>query len=247
MQIISDFKETYKHVPTKLFYKEVDLDTPGLYSMSNDGAPLDSVLNLEALCGAFLEMENLIKKNFKLSSEKLLAFTESNPVQITLREELEAVYKAKNQLEEENQSLKLSLIANRENDSKNLIELNQTLEKLKNEVQVLSLRNQDKEMTIKNLNSVSIKLKHELKTADDERNRLKTWYIPRLKETRKYQKELYMELDKIRSDAELLPSMFRAEAMFRNQCKKERDEALEKMNESIKRTALLEKERLDLK
>lgn len=102
-------------------------------------------------------------------------------------------------------------------------------------------------MTIKNLNSVSIKLKHELKTADDERNRLKTWYIPRLKETRKYQKELYMELDKIRSDAELLPSMFRAEAMFRNQCKKERDEALEKMNESIKRTALLEKERLDLK
>lgn len=102
MQIISDFKETYKHVPTKLFYKEVDLDTPGLYSMSNDGAPLDSVLNLEALCGAFLEMENLIKKNFKLSSEKLLAFTESNPVQITLREELEAVYKAKNQLEEEN-------------------------------------------------------------------------------------------------------------------------------------------------
>jgi chromosome segregation ATPase len=161
-------------------------------------------------------MENLIKKNFKLSSEKLLAFTESNPVQITLREELEAVYKAKNQLEEENQSLKLSLIANRENDSKNLIELNQTLEKLKNEVQVLSLRNQDKEMTIKNLNSVSIKLKHELKTADDERNRLKTWYIPRLKETRKYQKELYMELDKIRSDAELLPSMFRAEAMFRN-------------------------------
>jgi hypothetical protein len=45
----------------------------------------------------------------------------------------------------------------------------------------------------------------------------------------RYQKELYEELDKIKSDAELLPSMFRAEAVFRNQCRKERDEAVEKM------------------
>ena len=36
-----------------------------------------------------------------------------------------------------------------------------------------------------------------------------------------------MELDRIKSDAELLPSMFRNEALFRNQCKKERDDALE--------------------
>ena len=46
--------------------------------------------------------------------------------------------------------------------------------------------------------------------------RLKTWYIPRLKETKKYQKELAAELEKIKSDAELLPSMFRAEARIRN-------------------------------
>jgi len=65
-------------------------------------------------------MESLIKKNFKLSNEKLISFIDTNPVQITLREELESLYKAKNLLEEENQNLKLSLIANRENDSKNL-------------------------------------------------------------------------------------------------------------------------------
>ena len=52
--------------------------------------------NLEALCDAITEMENLIKKNFKLSSEKLLKFTDNNPVQITLREELEIVYKERN-------------------------------------------------------------------------------------------------------------------------------------------------------
>lgn len=46
-----------------------------------------------------------------------------------------------------------------------------------------------------------------------------------MKETRKYQKDLANELEKIKQDAELLPSMFRAEAVFRNQCKKEKDEA----------------------
>jgi hypothetical protein len=192
-------------------------------------------------------MENLIKKNFKLSAEKLLAFTESNPVQITLREELEIVYKEKNQLEEENKNLKLSLISNRENDSKNLLELHNQLEKLKTENQVLALEVEDKIRVNKNQEAYSIKLKHQLKTSDDERNRLKTWYIPRLKETRKYQKELALELDKIRSDAELLPSMFRAEAVFRNQCRKERDEAVEKMSEALKKMQVLEKERMDLR
>ena len=47
-------------------------------------------------------MENLIKKNFKLSAEKMLKFTDNNPVQLTLREELEVVYKEKNHLEDEN-------------------------------------------------------------------------------------------------------------------------------------------------
>jgi hypothetical protein len=65
-------------------------------------------------------MENLIKKNFKLSQEKLVAFIEQNPVQITLREELEVVYKAKNQLEEENNNFKMSMMSNRDGDSNNL-------------------------------------------------------------------------------------------------------------------------------
>ncbi len=46
------------------------------------------------------------------------------------------VYKQKNILEEDNQNLKLSLIANRENDSKNLLELHHNLEKLKNDLQI---------------------------------------------------------------------------------------------------------------
>jgi hypothetical protein len=40
-----------------------------------------------------------------------------------------------------------------------------------------------------------------------------------MNDTKKVQKEIREELEKIKGDAELLPSMFRAEAVFRNQCK----------------------------
>lgn len=105
--------------------------------MTGEPSSSETIQNLDALTQAFFQMESLIKKNFKLSSEKLMSFIDSNPVQITLREELEGVYKSKNMIEEENQNLKLSLIANRENDSKNLMEMHQQLEKLKNDVQIL--------------------------------------------------------------------------------------------------------------
>ena len=39
----------------------------------------------------FCEMESLIKKNFMVSSDKLNNFSDSNPVQMTLREEVEWV------------------------------------------------------------------------------------------------------------------------------------------------------------
>mmetsp|Transcript_1825 Transcript_1825/g.2450 ORF Transcript_1825/g.2450 Transcript_1825/m.2450 type:complete len:146 (-) Transcript_1825:265-702(-) len=68
-----------------------------------------------------------------------------------------------------------------------------------------------------------------------------------MKETRKFQKEIYDELDKIRQDAELLPSMFRAEAVFRKQCKQEKDDAVEKMSFAMKQHNKLVSERDDLK
>lgn len=151
---ITDFKEQLKYVPTRLFFRELDLDTPGPFSPGaadeSAGGAADLARNLEAVCEGFFQMESLIKKNFRLSSEKLLAFTESNPVQLTLREELELVYKDKTLLDEENKNLKLSLISNRENDSKNLLEMHSHLEKLKTECQVLQLEVEDKNRTNKN-------------------------------------------------------------------------------------------------
>lgn len=157
---ITDLKEQLKYVPSKHFFAEVDLETPGPYTLSTDPNNSETIKDLEALCEGFFEMENLIKKNFKLSTEKLTAFTESNPVQITLREELEAVFKSKSQLEEENQTLKLALMNNRENDSKNLVELHSQLERLKHENQVLSIDLEESKRTNKNMDALKIKLQH---------------------------------------------------------------------------------------
>ena len=57
---------------------------------------------------------------------------------------------------------------------------------------------------------------------------------PKIKEIQKYQKELADELVKLKQDGELLPSMFRAEAQFRNKCKQEKDEALVEKDQAIK-------------
>lgn len=46
----------------------------------------------------------------------------------------------------------------------------------------------------------------------------------------RYQRELADALEKIKTDAELLPDMFRFEANYRKENKKEKDDAIEKMN-----------------
>lgn len=56
--------------------------------------------------------------------------------------------------------MKLSLIANRENDSKNLLELHQQVDKMKNELQIKNLESDDKTRTIKNMEAFQIKIKH---------------------------------------------------------------------------------------
>ena len=56
-------------------------------------------------------------------------------------------------------------------------------------------------------------------------NKYENFYLPKLKDTRNFQKNIHDELERIKCDAELLPAMFRAEAVFRKECKKEKDEA----------------------
>ena len=90
-------------------------------------------------------------------------------------------------------------------------------------------------------------LKTEKKALDEELNRLKQWYIPRLQKTKQYQKEIAQELEMIRQDAELLPQMFRHEAVFRTKCKQDKEEAEASKEEAEKKFNKISKEKQDLK
>ena len=88
---------------------------------------------------------------------------------------------------------------------------------------------EEEQKKIKNMDQYASQLKAKLRMSDENVSRLENQYIPKLKETKKFQNELYDELCKIKDDAELLPGMFRAEALFRIECKKEKDSAVADM------------------
>ena len=136
---------------------------------------------------------------------------------------------------------------NKESDASNVHDQQGTIDKLKTELQLAEMHVSDKDKVIKNLESHQSQLKIKLKKAEDQVAQLQNQYLPKIKETKKFQNELYDELEKIRQDAELLPTMFRAEALFRIECKKEKDDAVDKMTNAMKQHNKLVSERDDLK
>ena len=73
-----------------------------------------------------------------------------------------------------------------------------------------------------------------MKEAEDRNHKYENFYIPKLQETKKFQKQIYEELERIRLDADLLPSMFREEARYSSQLKAERDSAVKDMTAAMK-------------
>lgn len=75
---------------------------------------------------------------------------------------------------------------------------------------------------------------------------MKQIYMPKLKSTVQFQKELMAELQQVREDTELLPGMFREEAKERLMLQEERKAAEEKMSRAIKEDSFLRKQVRDL-
>jgi len=65
-------------------------------------------------------MENLIKKNFMMKSDKLSKFSDSNPIQLTLREDVEVINQELSELNHKYKELVEKFYSqNKDNDSKN--------------------------------------------------------------------------------------------------------------------------------
>ena len=133
-------------------------------------------------------------------------------------------------LKNENQSLKQSKFGNvgeSEDNSEQNLELK--LKKAQDDLEYLKYRMDEKEKEIAGMRSEKFQLKKKIRDVEEKANKYENNYIPKLKETKNFQKEIYHELERIRNDAELLPWMFRAEAVQRKKYKHDKDEAVAKM------------------
>jgi len=75
--------EKSTHIPTKIQFKFVNLESTGYFSGGNDGKKCESTDTLDALVENFNDMEELIKKNFLLvqkTPDKVQEFNDNNPV-----------------------------------------------------------------------------------------------------------------------------------------------------------------------
>ena len=245
---INEYQETLNYKPTKLQFKEVTIETPGYFnhSESEKSDMCESTLTADAMIENYVDMENLIKKNFMMQSDKKEQFAVNNPVQMTLREEIEIIYSELNKLKEQNQQLANQFYDNKD-DSKGAENQAQQIEKLERQLNIMDIELAEKKKSIKNWEAKNQQLRAQLRDAEDKNNKYENFYIPKLKETKKFQREIFDELEKIRQDAELLPSMFRAEAIFTKKCKAEKEEAQQKMNAALKQHNKLVSERDDLK
>ncbi len=118
---INEFQETLNYKPTKLQFREISIETPGYFafSESSQGDNCESTTTMDAMIQNFVDMENLIKKNFMMQSDKLNQFAQNNPVQMTLREEIEVIYQELNKLRDQNRQLIDKAFNHRDTDSKN--------------------------------------------------------------------------------------------------------------------------------
>lgn len=105
----------------------------------------------------------------------------------------------------------------------------------------------DKEKLIESLRTDKVQFRQQVRDAEEKNTKYEMWYLPKLRETKKYQKEIYSELERLKNDAELLPWMFRAEAVQRKKYKLEKTEAIDKMSKYQKEHFKLVNERDDLK
>jgi len=74
-------EKTHGYLPTKLEFLPMTLEDPGSYHLSTQFKGItDNIASLESAVVAVSDMERMIKKNFKLSEEKVDKFKETNPV-----------------------------------------------------------------------------------------------------------------------------------------------------------------------
>lgn len=150
---------------------------------------------------------------------------DDNPVQRDLRHQVEELVERCNDLKKKNEDLHAE--AHQKEDRANgMTESLQRQQKLEERVVELEHKTDTQEKQIKSLQGKVAELQMKVKKAEAKEQEMRHRYMPRLKTTREHVEELAVELEKIREDASLLPSMFQAEAADKKKINSEKDVAV---------------------
>ncbi|MFO0118320.1 MAG: hypothetical protein ACK521_12165 [bacterium] len=86
---MKEYEETKKYIPTRDYYREPKKGTSGYFTEIDKGDQPDGSKALEMMISDVNEMEDLIKNNFLQSEVRKQEFFKNNPVQNTLREQVQ--------------------------------------------------------------------------------------------------------------------------------------------------------------
>lgn len=248
--MIQESQQNEGYIPTKLEFKDVSVNDKGIYNTElehRDRYPEEdtAIGCFKLLTDSIEDMEQIVKQTFNLSEDKKQRFSAQNTVSMTLRQELEMVHLEKKELQEKIERLNKEIVKSTEDTPQT--DYHKTIKDLKYKLERKEKEVKEQEEIISNIKQSHSATQNRLNIKTDELQRLENKIFPKIKETKEYHKSLAKEIKKIKEDGELLPSMFRAEAQFRNQCKQEKDEAFEAMEKALKSYEKLKAEKRDLK
>ena len=243
---IDEFMATQNYLPSRYNYVPIDHEEPGVFT---SGGALDAegqgsqgtdfTQLLESVIDSNTDMETLIKDKFLFSQEKILGFLDTNPVQLTLREEVEQLHKHITQLNTQiaNNQMRLAEQDKGENNTQNL----------QAKIERLTLELEAKDNTIHDLNRSLKEIKSKLsesqkraKVAEEQQNRLVQSLKPRLQQAMEHQKVIFNDFNQIKEDTQLLPMIFRAEAAVRTKALDAQKEAENEKKEAVAKMGALQ-------
>jgi chromosome segregation ATPase len=149
---------------------------------------------------------------------------------MSLREEVENARRECEALSSEVQSLKIMM---RTPDRREWMQINRELQELQQSLDAANKNIQKLEMEKFALESDNARLKQEMQDTDSKLSKFNNFAMPKIEETERLQKELLQELKQIRTDADLLPGMFRNEAQLKINIREEKLRAEEMMEKAL--------------
>lgn len=148
-----------------------------------------------------------------------------------MREQVETINQEVTKLRAEVKKHQQEKFQNKEQEANREMDSQAKVEKLKNDLSLCQMRLEDQEKENERLKVEKSNLRKLQKETEDKVTKYATQYMPKIKATQDFQKEIWEKVQQIKNDSELLPWMFRAEAKESKKYKVEKEKAVTTMRD----------------